>query len=84
MWVPPAIAAGLRAVQRHHLAGEPDEPREEVERRRRAVRHAGFVASCGTGFGPPFAEQRDGEGWRNNLGRGEAAQQMVRLVWLRS
>ncbi len=43
MWVPQAVAAGLRAVQRRHLAGELGEPRAQVERRRSAVRHAAFA-----------------------------------------
>jgi hypothetical protein len=43
MWVPPAVAAVLRNAQRRHLAGHMGEPRGEVDRRRRTVRHAAFV-----------------------------------------
>jgi hypothetical protein len=43
MWVPPAVAAGLRSAQRRLLAGHMGEPHEEVHRRRRTVRHAAFV-----------------------------------------
>jgi len=43
MWLPADVAAGLAEVQRRHLAGELGEPADQVERRRRAVRHAAFI-----------------------------------------
>ncbi len=42
MSIPPAIASRLRDEQRRHLAGELGEAREDVEWRRRKVRHAAF------------------------------------------